>query len=74
MSDLLKTYLGNTYAADVLGKGKFSDALASFKTAVELNSDLRAEAQKELQRVQELHENRCFVSRKHLLYLHHVLS
>ena len=74
MSDLLQFYLGGCYSADVLGKGKLSDALDSFKTIAGINEQLRREAGMEMQRLGGIHSDRCFISKKHLQYLQAILN
>ena len=71
---ILDLYLGQSYAARHLGKGRVADVERLLASALEANADLRAEAERRLSRYASVQQSQCVITSNHLSLLEKVLK
>lgn len=70
---MLEVFLGQCYAAEFLGKGKYSDALRALRSRLSDGSQLKKEAQQMAAKLDKV-KDRCFISRKYVQYINKALT
>ncbi len=72
-AELLDYWLGRCYAADNLLEARLFEVMPMFKKKLAKGSQLEIEARNRVPKLEQVKE-RCFISKKHLQYLHQALE